>query len=156
MIEIITHKHYRANIFGENIRKYLYYSVYYFIIIVLLFSGITKILDPLPLIKTLEAFKLFSDTINIFISTTLPILEIGLALLLILKKNQKIILSVTLFLFTGFLFYSIYGYYLGIVNDCGCFGNLIKSEFGVSMIVRNFFLFMVIGYLVVSNNKNIL
>ena len=124
----------------------------YFIILILLISGIAKIIDPLPIIKSLEAFKLFSFTqfgneINIFIATTLPILELTLAILLIAKIKLSVVLPLTLLLFSGFLIYSIWGYYLGITNDCGCFGTLIKSEFGVGMIVRNFMFVLIIGYL---------
>lgn len=128
-------------------KEFINKSFLYLIVLVLLVSGLAKIIDPLPLIKTIEAFKLFSDTINIFISTTLPILEIGLAVLLLMKVNLKITLSLTLLLFASFLFYAIYGYFLGIKNDCGCFGDIIKSEFGVGMIVRNIFLLVVVGYL---------
>ena len=136
-------------------------SAYYLIVSVLLFSGVAKIIDPLPLIKTLEAFKLFSFTsieneINLFIATTLPIYEIGLALLLVLKIKLNIALPLTLLLFTTFLFYSIYGYYIGITNDCGCFGDLIKSEFGVGMVVRNIvFLLIVVALFSQTKRANI-
>jgi len=115
-------------------------------------SGIAKIIDPLPLIKTLEATKIFSyiswgNEINIFIATTLPIFEIGLAFLLFLKIKLKVVLQLTLLLFTSFLLYSIYGYYLGLTNDCGCFGDIIKSEFGVGMIVRNLGFVLILVFL---------
>jgi len=127
---------------SKSVTKIIQLLLFYFIVAVLLISGIAKIIDPLPLIKTLEAFKLFSFTpfenvINIFIATTLPILEIGLAILLITKTNIKLTLLITLILFILFLFISIYGYYIGVTNNCACFGDLIKSEFGVGMIVRN-------------------
>ena len=131
----------------------MYCSAYYFITSILLFSGFAKIIDPLPLIKILEAFNLFSFTpfggeINFAITAILPLLEIGLAILLIMKVKLKVTLSLTLLLFTGFLFYAIYGYYLGITNDCGCFGDIIKSEFGVGMILRNFIFIAIIIYIV--------
>ena len=135
--------------------KWLHYSV----VVVLLFSGITKIIDPLPLIKTLEATKIFSfisfeNEINIFIATILPIIEIGLAFLLILKIRLKVVLLITLILFGSFLIYSIYGYYLGLTNDCGCFGDIIKSEFGVGMIVRNIFFLIITAFLFILIYKD--
>ncbi|NCO31437.1 hypothetical protein GW891_01045, partial [bacterium] len=99
-----------TNSIGNSLVKWVHYSV----VAVLLFSGIAKIIDPLPLIKTLEATKIFSyiswgNEINIFIATTLPIFEIGLAFLLFLKIKLKVVLQLTLLLFTSFLLYSIYG-----------------------------------------------
>lgn len=122
------------------------------------FSGIAKIIDPLPIIKTLETFKLFSfiswgDEINVFVATTLPIFEIGLALLLMLKIKLNVALPLTLILFTGFLIYSIYGYYLGLTNDCGCFGDIIKSEFGAGMSFRNIVLTITVFYLTLYNKN---
>jgi len=137
-----------TNSIGNSLVKWVHYSV----VAVLLFSGIAKIIDPLPLIKTLEATKIFSyiswgNEINIFIATTLPIFEIGLAFLLFLKIKLKVVLQLTLLLFTSFLLYSIYGYYLGLTNDCGCFGDIIKSEFGVGMIVRNLGFVLILVFL---------
>lgn len=139
-------------------RELIYEVFFYIIVLVLLFSGFAKIIDPLPLMKTLEALKLFSFTtlegeINFYLAATLPLFEIGLAILLLMKVNLKLILSITLLLFTGFLFYAVYGYYLGITNDCGCFGNIIKSEFGVGMIVRNFVLFVITVFILLGSIK---
>lgn len=159
MIKVVTRTYISTDALKFSLSKLFYYSTYYLIIGVLLFSGIAKIIDPLPLIKTLEAFKLFSfiswgDGINIFIATTLPIFEIGLAILLILKIKLNVALPLTLIFFTGFLIYSIYGYYLGLTNDCGCFGDIIKSEFGVGMVVRNIIFVKIVTYL--SLYKNIM
>ncbi len=146
----------KSGVFVSNV---IHYLLFYVIITVLFISGIAKIIDPLTIVKTLEAFKLFSFTsleneINIFIATTLPILEIGLAILLITKTKLKVVLPVTLLLFTSFLFSSIYGYYLGITNDCGCFGSIIKSEFGWGMVVRNVFLLLLNVMLIFSFVRN--
>lgn len=140
-------------------RELIYEVFFYLIVLVLLFSGFAKIIDPLPLIKTLEAFKLFSFTpfegeINFYIAATLPLFEIGLAILLIMKVKLKVTLSLTMLLFTGFLFYAIYGYYLGITNDCGCFGDLIKSEFGVGMILRNSVFTVTLLFLLYQTYRN--
>jgi hypothetical protein len=143
---------------------------YYFNIIitfvlsfVLIFAGISKIIDPSPLINNLTAaFNFLPGTVLILISTILPLIELSLGLLLIfslykgnLKSRLKIILIVTTSLFGLFLAYSIYGYIIGLKNDCGCFGNAVKADFGVGMIIRNSsFLLLSVCFLFISKGDN--
>ncbi len=157
-IKVIARTYNSINTLKFSLGSLLYYIAYYLIVGILFFSGIAKIIDPLPIIKTLETFKLFSfiswgDEINVFVATTLPIFEIGLALLLMLKIKLNVALPLTLILFTGFLIYSIYGYYLGLTNDCGCFGDIIKSEFGAGMSFRNIVLTITVFYLTLYNKN---
>ncbi|MBL1212908.1 MAG: methylamine utilization protein [Ignavibacteriae bacterium] len=111
--------------------------VYYSLALILLFTGITKIIDPLPLISTLKLLPIINEQAAIFTATLLPVIEIGLAILMLLKIKTKVILTAVTVLFGAFFLFSIYGTLAGIDNDCGCFGDIIKSEFGVGMIVRN-------------------
>ena len=121
-----------------------YYSGIYIVAAVLLISGISKILDPMPLIETLKAFIKLPEDITILIATILPVLEIGLALLLMLEIKPKPVLYGTLILFTLFLAFSVYGTIKGMNNDCGCFGSLVKSQIGWGMIGRNAILFVLV------------
>ncbi|MCF8357070.1 MAG: hypothetical protein K9H48_21725, partial [Melioribacteraceae bacterium] len=57
----------------REFEKILFNFSYYLISGVLLFSGITKLIDPAPLIETLKAIQLFPDEIVIFISTILQL-----------------------------------------------------------------------------------
>lgn len=92
---------------------------YYFIIAVLLFSGIAKILDPVPLINTLKLIIIIPENIQRIIATLLPVLEIGLAVLMLTKIKPGITLTTVTVLFTIFLGFSIYGTTTGLGTDCG-------------------------------------
>lgn len=52
--------------------------MYYFIVSVLLFSGTSKIIDPIPAIETLKAAFKFSDEINLILTTAVQIIGIAL------------------------------------------------------------------------------
>ncbi|MFZ1288467.1 MAG: MauE/DoxX family redox-associated membrane protein [Melioribacteraceae bacterium] len=121
---------------------------YYCIVIILLFSGLSKIINPIPLLDTLKLFP-FSEDLNLIVTLLLPFFEIILGLLLILKIKMKTTLLIVSLLFLSFVAFSIYITIIGANGDCGCFGNVIKSEFGWGMIIRNiiFFLFSIILYI---------
>jgi Methylamine utilisation protein MauE len=150
---------------GENVsfrKRYIHYInllLTYIISIVLILSGISKIIDPKPLINNLTAaFGFLPEAAVILISTILPLIEIGLGLLLIfslykekLKSKRNIILLATIFLFGLFLAYGIYGYIIGLKNDCGCFGNVVKSSFGWGMMIRDL-VFLILSIFILINN----
>lgn len=120
-----------------------YLLCYYLIAVVLLFSGISKIIDPLPLIETLESLQIFPEELLLLIATLLPIIEIIAGAMLILKTNAKIALISSTILFTVFFVFAFYGYVVGLTNDCGCFGSLYESSFGIEMIIRNIIVLLI-------------
>ena len=118
-------------------------SLYYFIAVVLLFSGVTKIVDPLPMMETMKAVFKVNENLLILAATILPVIEIGFGLMLVFNvETKKVLFAVTVLFFCFFVF-SVYGTIIGLNNDCGCFGNLVKGEFGLVMIIRNSGLFIV-------------
>jgi hypothetical protein len=134
----------------ENIIPKLFSLAYYFIALVLLFSGFSKIFDPENFLKVLNVTLGFhGENILILIATALPVIEIALGLMLMLpvpmgkiwrsndKSKVKETLIATVILFAVFFLFSIYGTVAGFNVDCGCFGSSVSSEFGVGMIVRN-------------------
>ena len=121
----------------ERAKNIAYYAGLYLIAGVLLFSGISKILDPMPLIETLKLVAKLPEDILIIIATILPIIEIGLGILIVLKIKPKPVLIATLALFAMFFVFSVYGTIIGLKNDCGCFGSIVKSEIGWWMVGRN-------------------
>lgn len=139
----------------EQIKKYIFYISYYLIIVVLLFSGIAKLIDPLPTIETLNAVNFFDNEVNIFITTSLSLVEIGLALVLISKNYLKIVTVIITLIFIGFLFFAIYGYAIGLNEDCGCFGEIIKSQFKEGMLIRNVIL-SILGVILIYNRGHII
>lgn len=117
---------------------------YYFIAIVLLFSGISKIIDPMPMMETMKAVFKVNESLLILVATFLPIIEIGFGLMLVFNMLTKKTLFAVTILFFCFFAFSVYGTIIGLNNDCGCFGNLVKSEFGWMMIIRNSGLFIIV------------
>ncbi|MFA3782618.1 MauE/DoxX family redox-associated membrane protein [Melioribacteraceae bacterium 4301-Me] len=133
----------------------IYNSFYYLLASVLIFSGIAKIIDVNPLIEVLQQIKLPNDLV-IVIATILPITEIGLGIMLLLKIKQRTAIKITAILFMVFLLFSIYEMLSGIEKDCGCFGNAIKSEFGWGMVGRNAFLLLLSIVVLERENRNAL
>jgi hypothetical protein len=68
----------------------LTYSFFYYLIAaVLLFSGISKIINPLPFIETLKTTFKISDNIILFFAALRSIIEIGFAVLMLLRIKQN-------------------------------------------------------------------
>ena len=135
----------------RSVLHYLNFIFTYFLSVVLLFAGLSKIINPSPLIDNLSAvFGFLPETVIISIVSLLPTAEVGLGLLLIfslyygkIKDKRKTILLITTLMFGLFWAFSIYGYILGMKNDCGCFGNLINTYTNGIMVTRNSVLFSI-------------
>jgi hypothetical protein len=140
---------------GEPVRI-LWGALYYFIAAVLLFSGISKIIDPLPMIETMKAAFKLNDNLLLLAATILPVIEIALGLMLVLKIQTNRTFLVITALFFSFLVFSVYGTVIKLNTDCGCFGNTINSNFGWLMILRNIILliFVLICMKPISYIKN--
>ncbi|PIQ08944.1 MAG: methylamine utilization protein [Ignavibacteriales bacterium CG18_big_fil_WC_8_21_14_2_50_31_20] len=151
MITIINKVKNTANNF-----ELIWRSFYYFIVIVLLFSGISKIVNPMPMLETMKAVFKVNESLLILAATILPIIEIGFGLMLVFNiLTKKTLFAVTILFFCFFAF-SVYGTIIGLNNDCGCFGNLVKSEFGPVMIIRNSGLFIIALVIAVSDGSQII
>lgn len=123
---------------------------YYLIIGVLFISGIAKLYNPSSFINTLKIINILTPRINIFIATILPIIEIFISSILLFKIYVRYALIIASILFGFFFVFSIYGYIIGLTNDCGCFGNLLKSNFGITQILRDLF-FLIISMFALMN-----
>ncbi len=110
---------------------------YYLIAVVLLFSGIVKIIDDEELINALNPFTIFPIDMKIIIASVLPLLEIMLGILMIFKIKPKITMFAVTTLFAIFVAVSIYGLTASFRADCGFFGNVLKSSFGWEKALRN-------------------
>lgn len=124
--------------------SFLKYLAYYIIAFILLVSGIIKIISPENFLNTLNTtLNFLSESIIILIAAALPVIEIALGLMLVLRTKVKETLAAAVILFSIFLLFSIYGTIAGFGVDCGCFGTVIKNEFGILMIGRNFVLLLI-------------
>jgi len=139
---------------GNILRRYLYATAYYFIAVVLLAAGMFKIYDPTPLLGTLELLSFINNSFAIIIATILPVTEIAIGILLLKGIKTKIAVISAAGLFWFFLGFTVYGYAAGLDVDCGCFGNVIASDFGVGMILRNALFSAVASVLLLNHKKN--
>ena len=135
--------------------KILYHLPRLFISLILLFSGIAKLIDPEPTINLLSALHIFPDIINNIILLLLPAIELGLASLLLSKFKTKITNILCNSLFFAFFVMSVYLAIIGIDQDCGCFGSFIQSRTGWLMVIRNMiFLFLSSTLFLADRNKS--
>jgi len=121
------------------------------LILTLLLSGITKIIDPVNTIEVLGKLNFFNERINVLIVSFLPVIEILLVVLLTFNIKIKTAKFIILIMFAGFLVFSVLGYVLGLNKDCGCFGSLISSSFEPGMIIRNL-IFLLMAIILYKNN----
>jgi len=91
--------------------------------IVLIFSGVAKIIDPSKAVDLMLEFKIIPEAVILIIVSILPVLEILIGVLLISGMYPKLASISALVLFSGFFLISIYGTLIGLSSDCGCFGN---------------------------------
>jgi hypothetical protein len=114
---------------------------------VLLFSGVSKIIYPENILNVLNiTLNFLGEDILMLIAALLPVIEIALGTMILMKIKVKETLITTLILFSGFVLFAGYGLIAGFDVDCGCFGTVLKNEFGIWMIVRNILL-VLIAYL---------
>ena len=93
-----------TKIFDRNLLKKFYTVLYYLIVAVLLFTGVTKVVDPLPLLETLKLIPIVPEDLVVPVATLLPVLEVGLGLLMLLKIKLNVILPLVVMLF--FIFFA--------------------------------------------------
>lgn len=126
------------------------------ILLVLVISGIGKIIDPVPAVQLMEKLPLIPNFMIIPVISVMPVLELAVAIGMIVRYKKIFTYSLNLFLFFGFFIISIHATMLKITDDCGCFGSLVESRVGWPMVLRNaIFLGMAI-YLFIVNNKEFL
>ncbi|MEW6653654.1 MAG: MauE/DoxX family redox-associated membrane protein [Bacteroidota bacterium] len=135
------------------IRRILYSVFYYSIAAILLFSGVSKIIDPLPTIETIKAAFKFSDEINLIVAAILPVTEVTLALMMLFRYKQRMTLITINVLFFFFFLFAVYGTVIGLNIDCGCFSNVVSSKFDITMILRNIILTTIVLWLVFVNKR---
>ena len=123
--------------------------------LILILSGISKIIAPEGAIKLLGVIPIFPHSLIVPTVLLLPVVELTIGLSLLLKIYQKLTTIIAFLLFLSFLSISIYGTVIGLNSDCGCFGSLIESRIGWKMIFRNFIFLMIAGYICWDENKNL-
>jgi hypothetical protein len=89
------------------------------------------------MLETIKAVVNVSEELQIAAATLLPVLEITLGVMLLSRIRIKETLIAVTILFLFFFLFSVYGAVIGLENDCGCFSDIVKSKFGINMVIRN-------------------
>lgn len=130
-------------------RKYVYSMLRYFIAIIFIFSGLTKLID-IQKFNQLFLENYFNLTwLGNIVSITIPPIEVFLGIIILLNKEKKwvyILLMNIMLIFTFFIFNS----YLNNDNfDCGCFGSVLKVS-PIFSIFKNVFIIIICFYLFIN------
>ena len=127
-----------------------YFISYYFVSLLLVFSGISKIYNPFSLLESMRISLPIPTIVLIALVALITILEtlLGLSLLLRLKIKQNLITAVVVFFII--LAFSIYCFASSIPVDSGFFGGLLKSRFDISTIIKNAVFLIVTASLVIK------
>lgn len=143
-------------LFKESIKQKFFIVLFYFTAFVLSGSGFSKIVNPETFLNVLKVTLGFlGENSIVLIAAILPVIEIVFGLMLILKIKVKETLIAILLLFSVFTLFAIYGFISGFDVDCGCFGTVVKNEFGILMIGRNLLLVGIAFFVLKFFNKQI-
>jgi putative oxidoreductase len=112
------------------------------------YAGYTKVENPLQFAVALEAYQLLSPNSVIWVVKTLPWLEIGLGVALILGITVRYTAALAGALLTLFVVVMLVTYLRGIEADCGCFG--VGERLSSFTLVRDFLFILPALYLVLK------
>lgn len=93
-------------------------------------SGAIKALDPLQTEVAVRAYQLLPESLVSTVATTLPFLEIGLGLLLLLGVGVRPVAVASVVLLAVFLIGVGSSWARGLSIDCGCFGGGGAAQVG--------------------------
>jgi len=107
------------------------------------------------MLETIKAVINVSEELQIAAATILPLIEITLGVILLLRIRVKETFNAVTVIFVFFFLFSVYGLVrhpfggtvIGLENDCGCFGKAVESSFGIVTVIRNL-LFLALSLLV--------
>ena len=91
---------------------------------VFIYASYSKIIDPSKFSSTIDLYRATPISINNLVALIVPWLELLIGLGLILNRNIKgsIVMSISLFIL--FIALLSQAYYRGFTLDCGCFGGV--------------------------------
>jgi len=100
--------------------RYIYHALRLFIVVVFLWSGVSKAFNPEQFTATIEAYGILPEALALPVALMLILVEIIAAIGLLLNKWGSLTAITIMMLF--FLAVLGYGIFLGLDIDCGCFG----------------------------------
>jgi uncharacterized membrane protein YphA (DoxX/SURF4 family) len=100
-------------------------------------SAILKIIDPIEFGRVIYSYSIVPNSWVAILSLVIPYLELFLGLMLLLDLFSGTASLIGLVMVLCFTVISMYRYINGDVTDCGCFGNFIKRENDLTLLVEN-------------------
>lgn len=94
---------------------------------VFIWAGLLKIFDPLDFAQDIANYRIFTQTVSLFLALIIPWIEVICGLLLVLgifHETASFMLSGSLVVFLGLIIVTLMR---GLDIDCGCFGSLNRS-----------------------------
>jgi len=89
---------------------------------VLFFASYRKILEPAQAAQAVQAYQILPPQVGELVGYGLPLVELGLAVLLLLGLGTRIVASLSAALMAVFIAGVISVWVRGLSIDCGCFG----------------------------------
>lgn len=96
-----------GNAYNGGAKNIAYTIGCYLVALLLMYNGISKVINPWPLIDALKLLANLSEAWLIIISAVVPVIEISLAIMIILKIKLRIVLTTTLILYAAFFMLNI-------------------------------------------------
>lgn len=140
----------------SNIVTYLKYLIRLILGGLLVFAGVLKMQDNSALFESVAYITWIPISMKSLIIDLLPYVEVLVGSLLALSLFTKIIDPIAAGIYFVFFIFAIWGLGQGMEGDCGCFGelgessiigNLLGSQFGWKMVIRNGVFLMMAGFL---------
>ena len=106
---------------------------------VFIYASIQKIINPIEFSNQIDLYQATPIIFNNLIALVIPWLELLIGLCLILNRNIKMSIVVSILLFIIFIVLLSQAYYRGISLDCGCFGigvDKTDTELALDMMKR--------------------
>lgn len=122
--------------------EYLYFLFNFSVALTFIISGFSKLTERENNIRVIQKLNFFPRTISIAAGTSLPYIEIGLAVLLIFNVYIKISVTVVIILLISFIFANSYVVSKGKDIACNCFGKLLQGKLGMGGLYHSIILLL--------------
>jgi hypothetical protein len=122
---------------------------------VLLMAGSVKIASRALLTRDISAYRLVPERWSKPIGMTLPIIEVGLGVLLVLGELVTITALACAVLFGVFLAATASAFIRRLNVQCGCFGLLYRQKLGIEVVIRDSLLLLAAAYLAIASGRRL-
>ena len=103
---------------------------------VFLYAAYTKLIQPLSLFAlSIDSYQLLPDYAVFAVAYTLPFIELGLGLLLIIGWGLRWVATAAATILSVFFILMLRSYGMGLTIDCGCFG--VGESLSIKTLIRD-------------------